>query len=84
MGQTLTLLLFILFVIVYKADTSPSKAISAGIHFDISVADPEDGPGGTPPPFIFRLKWGPKGRKIFFENPPPHLKVWIRNCVSLG
>ena len=33
------------------------------------------GPGGPPPPLIFRPKWGPKGRtkKNFFEAAPPRL-----------
>ena len=30
------------------------------------------GPGG-PPPIIFRTKWGPRGRKNFFETGPPPL-----------
>ena len=59
------------------------------------VADLREGPGG-PPPVIFRLNWGPKGRKSFFGDqasplfqglgdcpPPSYLKVWIRHCYHL-
>ena len=35
-----------------------------------SVADPGEGPGGGGA-LICRPNWGPKGRKIFFENHPP-------------
>ena len=38
------------------------------------MAHPGEGPGGPRPPLIFRLKWGPKGRKTFFwDRPPPPL-----------
>jgi len=60
------------------------------------VAHPGEGPGGPGPPLIFRLKWGPKGRKTFFwdrppplsqsldDDPPPtYLKVWIRHCPEV-
>ena len=35
-------------------------------------------PGGPPPPppVIFRLKWGPKGRKKFFGDSILHLTEW--------
>ena len=58
--------------------------------FTITVADPGEGPGGTPPPpLIFRLNWGRKGRKNLISGsgwppPPPHpyLKVWICHWIN--
>ena len=46
----------------------------------ITVADPEEGPGGLDPtPLVFRPNWGPKGRNIFFLRLvlPPFLRVWM-------
>ena len=35
------------------------------------MADPGEGPGEAAAPPMFRPNWGPKGRKIFFDTPPP-------------
>ena len=41
---------------------------------------------GAPPSRIFRLNWGPKGRKKFFLRPPPlpYIRVWIRPLPPLS
>ena len=44
----------------------------------MTVADPEEGPGG-PPPLIFRRNWGPKGGKTIFLRPPPPPPVISRS-----
>ena len=53
------------------------------------VADPGEGPGGPGRPFIFRPKWGPKDRTIFFEAAPlPHPLIlgsgWPAPALSEG
>ena len=45
-------------------------------HTTLPVADQGEGPGGEAP-LIFRPKWGPKGRKKFFWDRPPYLRVWM-------
>ena len=46
-----------------------------------TLADTGEGPG-RPAPLVFRLNWGPRGRKSFFCDhppPPPYLEVWMRH-----
>ena len=37
------------------------------------------GPGGRPPPPVFRPNWGPNGRENFSWRPalPPYLRIWM-------
>ena len=43
------------------------------------------GPGGPPPPLIFRPNWRPKGwKKVFETAPPPYLRVWMTRPPPLS
>ena len=58
----------------------PLHCISSGSndHVKWSSGGSLGGTRGAWAPLIFRPNWGPKGRKIFLETPPPlYLRVWM-------
>ena len=78
-----------------KSHTTKHRSICRPLHppplvepegsfpMKVTVADPGEGQTHPlpPPPLIFKSNWGPKSRKIFWGNPPPLIRHWVR-CKS--